>query len=134
MVLFGAWLALAGAIALLAGVAGARRRRRLRSGGRTAWAMVLPTPSAPEDDQHGAPGLSVQFALDDGRVIERAHGRPARTSPAPHPGERVLVWYDPADPGDVLVYGSDGRWSDRAFLAVGLVLVIVGVVLAVALG
>jgi len=130
MVVFGAWLALAGAIACLAGLAGARRRRRLRSGGRTAWAMVLPTPSAAEEDRHGSSGISVQFVLDDGRVIERTHG-PAR-GPALQPGQRVLVWYDPADPGDVLVYGSDSRWSDRVFLALGVVLVAVGVVLAVA--
>jgi hypothetical protein len=133
MVVYGVWLALSGGIAWLAGLAGARRRRRLRSSGRIAWAMVLPTPSARDEAAPGRPGISVQFALDDGRVIERAHGRRARRSAALRPGQRVLVWYDPEDPGDVLVYGSDGRWSDRTFLAVGLVLVVVGVLLATAL-
>jgi hypothetical protein len=94
--------------------------------------MVLPTPSGPEEAGLGRRGVCVQFALDDGRVIERAHGRPARRSAALQPGQRVLVWYDPKDPGDVLVYGSDGHWSDRAFLALGLVLVVAGVVIAVA--
>jgi hypothetical protein len=131
MVAFGVWLALAGGIAWLAGLAGARRRRRLRSGGLTAWAMVLPTPSAPEEAGLGRPGISVQFALDDGRIIERAHCRPARRSAALQPGQRVLVWYDPDDPGDVLVYGSDGRWSDWTFLALGLMLIVAGVVIAV---
>ncbi len=74
------------------------------------------------------------LSLDDGRIIERAHRRPVRRSAALRPGERVLVWYDPADPGDVLVYGPDGRWSDRIFLALGLLLGAVGVVLAVAAG
>jgi hypothetical protein len=132
MVVYGAWLALAGAIACLGGLAGVRRRRKLRSGGRTAWAMVLPTPSESDEGGRGSAGVSVQFALEDGRVIERAHGRPARRSAALRPGERVLVWYDPADPGDVLVYGSDGRWSDRIFLALGLLLVAIGVVIAAA--
>jgi len=62
-------------------------------------------------------------------VIERRHVRPARRSAALSPGERVLIWYDPADPGDVLVYGSDGRWSDWLFLTAGALLVIVGVLL-----
>jgi len=130
MVVFGSWLALAGAIACLAGLAGARRRRRLRNSGLTTWAMVLPTPSAPEEGRHGSSEVSVQFVLDDGRVIERTHGKSRRA--ALQPGRRVLVWYDPADPGDVLVYDSDSRWSDRVFLALGVVLVVVGVVLAVA--
>ena len=133
MVVFAAWLALAGLIAGLAGLGGVRRRRRLRSCGLTAWAMVLPTPSELDEDRRG-PGVSVQFALDDGRVIERAHGRRARRSAALQPGERVLVWYDPADPGDVLVYGSDSRWSDRTFLAVGAALIAVGVFMVVAVG
>lgn len=130
MVVFGVWLVLAGVIALLTGLAGAQRRRRLRSRGMTAWAMILPTPSGSEEAHRGSSGVSVQFALDDGRVIERAHGRRARRSGALQPGERVLVWYDPADPGDVLVYGADDRWSDRVFLTLGLVLVVVGVVIA----
>ena len=61
-------------------------------------------------------------ALDDGRVIERVQPRTVRRSAASRPGERVLVWYDPADPADILVYGRDGRWSDRAFLTVGAAL------------
>jgi len=129
MVVFGAWLALAGAITIVAGLGGARRRHRLRSRGLTAWAMVLPTPTDPDDRVSGSAPVSVQFALDDGRVIERRHARPARRSAALSPGERVLIWYDPADPGDVLVYGSDGRWSDWLFLTAGALLVIVGVLL-----
>jgi Protein of unknown function (DUF3592)/Mu transposase, C-terminal len=134
MVVFGVWLALGGAIAFLAGLAGARRRRTLRRGGLTAWAMVLPTPSEPEDGRSGSSGVSVQFALDDGRVIERAHGQQKRRSAALRPGERVLVWYDPADAGDVLVYGSDSRWSDRVFMALGVLLLAVGLLIVVAFG
>jgi hypothetical protein len=130
MVVFGVWFLLAGGVALLAGLAGFRRRRRLKATGHTAWAMVLPTPSDAAGGGAGSSGISVQFALEDGRVIEHAHARPVRRSAARRPGERVLVWYDPSDPSDVLVYGSGGAWSDRAFLAVGAVLVIVGAVFA----
>lgn len=130
MVVYGVWLLLAGSVALLAGVAGARRRRRLRASGHTAWAMVLPTPSDTDEAAAGSSGVSVQFALDDGRVIERGQPRAVRRSAAWRPGERVLVWYDLAEPGDILVYGRDGRWSDRAFLTVGAALVIVGAVFA----
>jgi hypothetical protein len=35
----------------------------------------------------------------------------------------VLVWYDPEDPQDILVYGREGRFIDRAFLAAGLIFV-----------
>jgi Protein of unknown function (DUF3592)/Mu transposase, C-terminal len=126
MVVFGVWLVLAGAIAALAGQAGTARRRRLRGRGLTAWAMVLPTPADPADPEHRPAGVSVQFALRDGRVIERGYARPGRRSRAPQPGQRVLVWYDPADPADVLVYASDGRWSDRAFVAMGVLLIVGG--------
>jgi hypothetical protein len=92
------------------------------------WGMILPTPSDPADAGR-ASVTSVQFALEDGRVIESGHGRVARRS-APGPGDRVRVWYDQADPTDVLVDGSEGRWSDRVFLIAGAVSLIFGVVLA----
>ena len=130
MVVYGVWFLLAGGIALLAGLAGVRRRHRLKAGGHTAWAMVLPTPSDTAESGGGPSGVSVQFALDDGRVIERAHARQVRKSAARHPGERVLVWYDPSDPSDVLVSGAGGAWSDRVFLVLGAVLVVVGAAFA----
>jgi hypothetical protein len=38
----------------------------------------------------------------------------------------VLVWYDPEDPDDVLVYGRWGRAIDRTFVAAGTVFVLIG--------
>ena len=38
----------------------------------------------------------------------------------------MLVWYDPEDPGDVLVYGRWGRGIDRAFVAAGTLFVLIG--------
>jgi uncharacterized protein involved in type VI secretion and phage assembly len=51
-----------------------------------------------------------------------------RTAPL-RAGQKVLVWYDPGDPGDVLVYGRWGRAADWAFMATGAVLV-TGLILA----
>ena len=129
-VILGVWLALAGAVALLAGLAGSQRRSRLRHSGQTAWAMVLPAQSGPAAADPAFSSVAVQFALDDGRVIERVQARPARKSGSWRPGQQVLVWYDPTDPSDVLVSGSEGRWSDRAFLAAGVVLVLTGIAIA----
>ncbi len=44
----------------------------------------------------------------------------------------MLIWYDPADPDDVLVYGRWGRAVDRAFLIVGLLLILIGTAISVA--
>jgi hypothetical protein len=116
----------AGGIAALAGLSAAHRRRRLRSQGRMAWATVMPPPDPDQEGDGFAPRVQVQFALDDGRVIERQGSRARGKRGAPHPGEKVLVWYDQADLDDVLVLGHDSRRSDHAFSAVGLLLVIIG--------
>jgi hypothetical protein len=131
-VVFGVWFALCGAVAFLPWLGAVSRRHRLRRG-RTAWATVV--PAVPGPGEAGFPlrrGLSVQFRLDDGRVIERPCPRPARKSPALIPGEKVLVWYDPADPGDVLVSGRGSRRSEAVFVLLGVVLLAVGLTLATA--
>jgi hypothetical protein len=43
----------------------------------------------------------------------------------------VLLWYDPDDPDDALVYGRWGRAADRAFVAAGALLVVIGAGIAV---
>ncbi|MGA8455376.1 MAG: DUF3592 domain-containing protein [Streptosporangiaceae bacterium] len=50
--------------------------------------------------------------------------------PRPSAGQRLLVWYDPADPTDVLVNGWDGRYQDLVFLAVGVSFLVFGVSIA----
>ena len=69
----------------------------------------------------------IQYALPDGQVVERISPQPARKAAALRPGQHVLVWYDPADPQDVLVYGREGRIANRLFVAAGLVLIGVGI-------
>jgi Protein of unknown function (DUF3592)/Mu transposase, C-terminal len=132
LVIVGVWVALAGAVAVLAGVTGARRRRRLRGGGHTAWATVVLAPGRSRDQSDGSPQpVAVQFALDDGRIIERLCGQPGRERQQLEPGQKVLIWYDPADPGDVLVYGRDDRRANAAFVAAGLACIAVGASVAV---
>jgi hypothetical protein len=65
-------------------------------------------------------------------VIEQFCPRPLRNASAPRVGQQVPVWYNPADPSDVLVNGWDGRYSDLAFLAVGVFFIVLG--LGVAFG
>ncbi len=129
-VVTGLWICLAGAIAALAGLAGMRRMRRLKRNGATAWAMVLPYPGEPADQpRRAARRMLVQFSLDDGRIVEHScHG--SRKAAVLKPGEKVLVWYDPADPSDVLVYGRHGRLADGLFVAAGCVLIFVGAMIA----
>ncbi len=127
----GAWFALVGAIAAVAGLAGMRQSRRLRRDGVSVWAVAVP-PSIPADEQPDWPPhrTMIQYALADGQVMERISPRPARKAAVLRPGQRVLVWYDPADPQDVLVYGREGRIANRLFLAAGLLLLLIGAAIA----
>lgn len=133
LILFGIWLAVAGGVAALAGLAGLHRVRRLRRDGVTAWALAMPEPmqagQPPTDPDRR---VRLQYRLADGRVVERIGPVPDRRSGGPRPGDKVLIWYDPADPEDVLVYGRWGRTSDRVFLAAGLLLILIGAAIAVA--
>jgi Protein of unknown function (DUF3592) len=65
-------------------------------------------------------------------VVERIGPAPRRRPGPPRPGDKVLIWYDPADPDDVLVYGHWGRTSDRVFLTIGLLLIAAGTAIGVA--
>jgi hypothetical protein len=125
-VVIGLWFALAGGLAALAGLTARGRVRRLRRSGRSAWAMVVPAPMDVDAPRRNL----IQYPLEDGRVIERLCPRPIRKATAPSAGQRVLVWYDPADPADVLVNGWDGRFGDLAFLAVGVFFLVVGMSIA----
>jgi hypothetical protein len=130
-ILVGLWFAFAGGVATLAALAARGRVRRLRRSGRSVWAMVVPSRLAPGESAAGTQRRNlIQYPLEDGQVIERICPRPLRRASAPAAGERLLVWYDPADPTDVLVNGWDGRYSDLAFLAVGMFFLVFGMGLA----
>jgi Protein of unknown function (DUF3592) len=129
-VVAGGWMFVVGVMAALAGLAGLRRTRRLRRCGESAWATVVPAVTDDSSEAGRSPRrVMVQFALPDGRVVEQLCPRPARAAD-PEPGQKILVWYDPGDPSDVLVYRRDGR-SDVLFVAAGGALLVAGIVLAV---
>jgi hypothetical protein len=140
-VLIAVWFALVGGLAALAGLAGMRRVRRLRRHGLTTWAVAVPAPAVrgSRPDALLSPGppsavrsrqVLIQYPLADGRVIERMAPSSARKSVSLQPGQKVLVWYDPNDPDDILVYGRWGRAADRAFVTAGVLLVLIGVAVA----
>jgi hypothetical protein len=132
LVVFGLCLALPGLLALITGVTGWRRVGRLRQHGTSAWAMVVPAadgrPDWPELDR---PRVMIQYTLDDGMVMERPLPLPASETKLT-PGERVLIWYDPADPGDAIMYRRAPRRGTVAFMAAGTFFLALGVAIATA--
>jgi hypothetical protein len=133
LIALGIWLALAGGVAALTGLTGLRRVRRLRHQGTTAWALAVPEP-VPAGESPGDPARHVllRYTLSDGQPFERFGPVPDRTGGSLRPGDKVLIWYDPADPDDVLVYGRWGRAGSIAFLAAGLLFLLAGIGLALA--
>jgi hypothetical protein len=131
LIVIGVWFALAGGLAALAGLTGMRRARRLRRGGSPVWAVALPRPVSMDEGAGGSPGRTViQYTLADGRVVERVSPGSARKAAMLRPGQKVLVWYDPDDPQDVLVYGREGRVADLAFVIAGALFIVLGVGIA----
>ena len=129
LTMIGILLAIPGALAVLAGGRAMHRVRRLRRAGVATWALaVAPATSGDGDWQSAGPPdeLLIQYTLADGRVFERTTLASAGRKAPLTPGQRVLVWYDPEDPDDVLVYGRWGRFADRAFIAAGTLFVLIG--------
>jgi hypothetical protein len=124
----GIWIALAGVPAVLAGLSGMFRIRRLRRDGVRTWAVAVPQPPAADDDSGSA---ALQYTLADGSVLEKLTPAPVWKAAAGRPGRSVLIWYDPADPLDILVYGREGRVPDLVFVIAGLVFMLIGAGIAV---
>ncbi len=128
----GIWIALAGVLPVIVGLAAMRRVARLRQGGVNTWALTVPPRLG--NGTGGTGGgryVGLQYTLADGRVLEKlvpARGGKIGTL---RPGQQILIWYDPADPMDILVYGRPGRVSDTAFVLAGLALMAGGAVLAI---
>jgi Protein of unknown function (DUF3592) len=126
LIIVGAWFAVAGGLAVLAGLAGRWRSRRLRSAGSPVWARIVagPVPPWPPDGSPVRPML--QYMLADGQMMERIAPGRARKAGRLRPGQPVLIWYDPADPDDILVFGHEGRAANIAFVITGLLLILTG--------
>jgi Protein of unknown function (DUF3592) len=119
-------MALTGVPAVLVGLFARRRTRQLRRDGVRVWAVAMHQP-------HDAGGqlVTLQYRLADGRVVEESAPTRARRRTPLLPGNKVLIWYDPADPAEILVYGREGRASDLAFMVVGAILALAGTVIAI---
>ena len=136
LIVWGVWVAIAGGVAALAGLSGMRRVRRLRRDGVAVWAVPVTEPvpaDQPSEDEPAPdppPRMLLQYSLEDGRVLERSARARVTRSPPLRPGEPVLIWYDPRDPDDVLIYGRWGRVSDRAFVTAGTLLILLGAAIA----
>ena len=117
----GIWIALTGVVPVLVGFTGMRRVRRLRRCGVRAWAVAERLPG----EQHL---MGLRYTLPDQRVLVKVvTGKAASLLP----GERVLISYDPADPGDVLVSGRQRLVLDVALLVTGVLFVAAGAVIGI---
>jgi hypothetical protein len=125
-VAIGVWMAITGLPAALVGLFARRRIRQLRRDGVRVWAVAL---NQPRDD--GGPLVTLQYQLTDGRVVEQSAPAGARRGAPLLPGNKVLIWYDPADPMEILIYGREGRASDLAFVVVGVILAVAGTAIAI---
>jgi hypothetical protein len=120
-------MALTGVPALLVGLFARRRTRQLRRDGVRVWAIAMHRPR-----DAGGQLVTLQYKLPDGRVVEEsAPARAKRREPPLLPGNKVLIWYDPADPAEILVYGREGRAADLAFVVVGAILALAGTFIAI---
>ncbi|MEV7354084.1 DUF3592 domain-containing protein [Kitasatospora sp. NPDC088264] len=122
---------LGGVVAYLAGVVGLRDLRRLRRVGVPALALVRARVPAPED-RALPPRPLLQFETEDGRVVEVFSPVPSTPRHPLPDGGHVQVRYDPADPRQVLVEGRERRPLEYGFVALGLLMVLAAITLAVA--
>lgn len=122
MVVLAAFTTLGGLVALLAGAYGLQRTRHLTEGGETTEALVKAVVQ-------GADRPTLQFEAADGRVLEVVSPVPANRRRPLRAGDRVRIAYDADDPREVLLIGRERRGLDRAFVAAGASLVIVGLAL-----
>ncbi|MGW8327402.1 hypothetical protein ACWGLE_05765 [Streptomyces sp. NPDC055897] len=114
-----------GLVALVAGAYGLRETRRAERAGALAWALVKRAPQ-------GATRPLLQFETADGQVLELPSPvPPSRREPLP-PGSSVRLSYDPADPRTVVLLGRQRTALDRAFMAAGGTIVLLGLTLAAA--
>ncbi|MEV3856282.1 DUF3592 domain-containing protein [Streptomyces sp. NPDC050095] len=127
MIVLAACTAVGGLVALLAGAYGLSRTRRIQAAGNVVEALV-------KQPQPGSERPLLQFETVDGRVMEVVSPvPPSKRRPLPAGGVVTLA-YDTDDPRETVVLGGERPGIDRGFMIAGAVLVLTGMVLAVALG
>ncbi|MFF1419653.1 hypothetical protein [Streptomyces sp. NPDC058280] len=117
MIVFAAFAALGGLVALLAGAVGIRRTRRILSAGESAMALVKRGPP-------GSERQTLQYETADGHVLEVI-------SPVLlEAGTSVLLSYDPEDPREVVLPGYPRTRVDLGFVLLGLAVILAGAAFA----
>lgn len=120
--MLGAVILLGGALSLIAGVLDRRRIRRIRADGETAWATIVGAPRHPEYEPSAYRPL-LRFDTADGRPVEVFSPLPPSRRRPLTEGRKILVYFDPADPTQVVLHGSRDR-ADLAFIGLGAVAIL----------
>ncbi|MEU2737289.1 DUF3592 domain-containing protein [Streptomyces sp. NPDC007095] len=128
MVVLAVFAACGGGLMALAGITSLRQTRRIARSGVRVWALVKRNPGSRDDDP-APPRPLLQFTTEDGRVVEIVSPvAPTRRRPLQH-GDTLLITYDPANPGTVVVYNRERRLLDYVFIAAGAIVVLLALVL-----
>jgi hypothetical protein len=117
-----------GGVMALAGITGLRQTHRIERTGARALALVKRNTGARGDDP-SSPRPLLQFSTETGQVVEIVSPVPATRRRPLHDGDRLLITYDPADPGTVVVHSRERRVLDYAFITAGTLVLLLAVVL-----
>ncbi|MEU6011659.1 DUF3592 domain-containing protein [Streptomyces sp. NPDC047453] len=117
-----------GCVMALAGLTGLRQARRIERTGLRAWALVKPNPGARGEDSP-SPRPLLQFSTETGQVVEIGSPVPPTRRRPLHDGDTLLISYDPADPGSIVVYNRERRLLDYGFIAAGTLILLLALVL-----
>ncbi|KOV65205.1 hypothetical protein ADK64_14900 [Streptomyces sp. MMG1121] len=117
-----------GCVMALAGLIGLHQTRRIERTGVKAWALVKHNPQARCDDP-SSPRPLLQFSTEAGQVVEIGSPVPATRRRPLHHGDTLLITYDPADPGTIVVHNRERRLLDHGFITAGALVLLLAVVL-----
>jgi hypothetical protein len=127
-VVLAVFAACSGGMMALAGITNLRQTRRIERTGVRAWALVKRNPGSRDDDPSPARPL-LQFTTEDDRVVEIVSPVPATRRRPLHDGDTLLITYDPANPGTIVVHNRERRLLDYGFIAAGTLVVLLTLVL-----
>ncbi|MFB6962187.1 DUF3592 domain-containing protein [Streptomyces sp. NPDC056309] len=71
----------------------------------------------------------LQFSTEAGQVVEIGSPVPATRRRPLRNGDTLLVTYDPADPGSIVVHNRERRLLDYGFIAAGTLVLLLALVL-----
>ncbi|WP_225080186.1 DUF3592 domain-containing protein [Streptomyces sp. CoT10] len=131
-VIMAVFAACGGCVMTLAGLTGLRQTRRIERTGIWAWALVKSNPEARgEDPQSSRPLL--QFSTEAGQVVKIGSPVPPTRRRPLRDGDVLLITYDPADPGSIVVHNRERRLLDYGFIAAGTLVLLLALVLVLVL-